>query len=310
MKTKKVIILFAAIFLSLSAFSQEIINNNNAVQLVKKSLSLIGKNYADTPNFMNAYYKEMVKQNDICITTNEALLNIKKASYLTSKRDIVSIAKIKGNCNSSEKDNFIVKLQGGPLSALEVDVIKRPFLGSYAHEIDKSYNFDFTEPTVIDNKECYVVLFDQKPSEERILYKGKLYIDKSSLAIAKIEYSKNVEKSYTSFNNFIMKKPKKYNVKMISANYIVTYKMYNNKWHLNYSTSDINFNMINRVDNTYNTYNIKSEIALTKLITENITIDKEDQLTSKDILTDKVKENTNDSEWEIYNKIMLIAANE
>lgn len=310
MKTKKVIILFAAIFLSLSAFSQEIINNNNAVQLVKKSLSLIGKNYADSPSFMNAYYKEMVKQNNTCVTTNEALLNIQKASYLTSKRDIISMAKIKGDCNPDESDNYIVKLQGGPHSALAVDIMKSPFLGAYDYMIEQSYNFDFAEPITIGDNEYYVVLFDQKPSEERVLYRGKLYIEKSSLAIAKIEYSMNIEKRYSSFDNFIIKKPKGYNIKMISANYVVTYKKYNDKWYLNYTNSDINFNMISRLDNTYDTYNVKSEIALTKLIANNITLDKKNLLTSKDILTDKVKGNQNNSDWEIYNKIMLLAANE
>lgn len=310
MKTKHVFILFTALLLSISTTAQEKSHKYNAETLVKKSLSLIGSNYADSPNYMNAYYKEMVKQNNSCITTNEALLNIKKSSYLTSKQDQVSIAKIKGECNPSQQDELLVKLQGGPTSALSMDIAKRPFLGALAHEVEKSYTFEYADPTTINNRECYVITFEQKPSDARMLYRGKIYIDKASLAIAKMEYSRNVEDRDYSYTTFFTKRPKGHSVKMLSANYVITYKEYNDKWHFNYSTSDINFNMEDNSDHTYNTYNVNSQIAVTNLIAENLTINKGDLLKRSDILTDKAKESSDTSEWDIYNKIMLIAANE
>ena len=50
-------------------------------------------------------------------------------------------------------------------------------------------------------------------------------------------------------------------------------------------------------------------MAVTTLIADNFTIDKKDMLKSKDVLTDKVLDHKIASEWDIYNLIMLMAAN-
>ena len=309
MKTKNLILLFTAIFLSITAISKDKNQKYDAATLVKKSLSLIGKNYGDSPNYMNAFYKEKIQQNNTCITTNEALLNIQKSSYLTSKPDLAAIAQIRGKCNPNENSGFMIKLQRGPITALELDILKKPFLGAFPHEIEESYTFEYSQPVTINNRELYVILFNQKVSEERTLYRGKIYIDKSTLAVSKIEYSMNIENKFNSSAHFLIDKPKGHDIKMISANYMVIYKEYEGKWYFDYSTSDLNFNIMNREECTYNTYNINTQIAVTNLVADNFTIDKSNLLKNSDNLTDKAKEYNTSSEWDIYNLILLTAAN-
>lgn len=282
----------------------------NATDLVKKSLSLIGKNYPETTNYMNAFYKEEIMQNNSCITVNEALLNIQKSSYLSTKADLASIAQVRGNCSPNVQDNFLVKLQGGPISALKLDVIKEPFLGSYKHNIEESYTFQYSTPITLEDNEYYIVDFKQNPTETRTLYRGKIFIEKKSLAIAKIVYSMNVENRIDSYSRFFAKQPKGRDVKMISANYMVNYREYNGKWYFDYSTSNISFHSINRLDNSYDIYNINSQIAVTNLIAQNFTIDKSNILKSSDNLTDKIKDSNSSSDWDIYNLILLIASQE
>ncbi|MPM38238.1 hypothetical protein SDC9_84867 [bioreactor metagenome] len=66
---------------------------------------------------------------------------------------------------------------------------------------------------------------------------------------------------------------------------------------------------MNPKDNSYDIYNVSTQMAVTTLIADNFTIDKKDMLKSKDVLTDKVLDHKIASEWDIYNLIMLMAAN-
>ncbi|NCB18562.1 MAG: hypothetical protein EOM61_02960 [Bacteroidia bacterium] len=308
--------LFILLFLTTLHFSatgnpgkNDIHPKHDAASLVMHALSARAHNYPSTNNTMNAFYKERVEKNNTCITVNEAILDVNKASYLNSRRDVVAIRDIRGNCTPGKNDDLLVKLQGGPLSALELDVVKYPFLGSFSHKIDESYEFEYAKSEKHGNKEFYVVSFTQKPSDNRTLYRGNIFIEKNSLAIGKIEYSMNVENREWSYDNFFVKRPKGSKVQMISADYVVNYREYDGKWYYDYSTSDIKFNLMNPKDNSYDIYNVSTQMAVTTLIADNFTIDKKDMLNSKDVLTDKVLDHKIASEWDIYNLIMLMAAN-
>lgn len=315
MKTKITIFLVLLLIFSNSAFaagnelSGKVHPKLSASALVKKSLSLIGKNYPCIDNNMNAFYKEQIQKNNSCVTTNEAILNIKKSSYLKSKTDLAFVEQVRGNCNPGENDQYVVKLQGGPISALEMDVVKNPFLGTFNHNPEESYSFEYDNDVYQGGKEYYVVLFKQKPSEGRMLYRGKIFVDKESLAIGKIEYSRNVENRFGSFDSFFAKKPKGRDIKMIGADYVVKYREFDGKWYFDYSTSNISFVLSNRQDHTYDTYSVKSQIVVTNLVAENFSVDKTNIIKSNDILSDKIKEFNLSSQWDVCNLILLLASN-
>jgi hypothetical protein len=96
---------------------------------------------------------------------------------------------------------------------------------------------------------------------------------------------------------------------MVSADYVVNYREYDNKWYFDYSTSNVTFNILNKLESTYDVYNINSQLAVTNLVADGFTIDKKDMLKSTDILADKIGDYKIASEWDVYNLIMLLAIN-
>ncbi len=315
MKTK-IIFLLAAIFaisFNARANSSETVYPENpkidAVTLVQRAFKQISVNYPKSDNQMNAFYKERVTKNSGCISVNEAILDINKTSYITPKSDQVAVRDARGNTNTKECDHYMIKLQGGPLTSLQLDVIKHPFLGSDIYNIGENYNFSYGKPTEFAGKKFYVVNFNQKYANGEMLFRGKMYIESESLAIGKIEYSMNVENREWAYARFLKRKPKQTDVKILSADYVVNYREYNNKWYFDYSTSNVELNILNKLESTFDVYTINSQLAITNLVAEGFTINKKEMLKSTDILADKINDYKIASEWDIYNLIMLLAAN-
>jgi len=76
---------------------------------------------------MLGFYRELVKKGSKYASMNEAVLDIKKASYTNNfASDNAAIYKGRGNENSNVNDTIIMKLQGGPLSAMYTDIMKVP----------------------------------------------------------------------------------------------------------------------------------------------------------------------------------------
>ncbi len=315
MKTK-IIFLLAAIFtisinaLAISPATTDLVTPKiDAVTLVQRAFKQISVNYPKSDNQMNAFYKERVTKNSDCLSVSEAILDINKRSYITPKADQVAVRDARGNTSSKECDHYMIKLQGGPLTALQLDVIKHPFLGSDLYNIGESYDFSYGKPAELAGKMFYVVNFNQKYANGEMLFRGKIYIESESLAIGKIEYSMNVEKREFAYARFLKRKPKYSDVTILSADYVVNYREYDNKWYFDYSTSNVALNILNKLDNTYDAYQVNTQLAITNLVADGFTIDKKSMLKSSDILADKINDFKIASEWDVYNLIMLLAAN-
>jgi len=278
-----------------------------AADLVYRAFNRVSKNYPRSNNQMNAFYKEQVVKNNSIVSVNEAMLNIGKSPYLTTQKDIVSIKKIRGNRNIHDNDLLMIKLQGGPITALQLDVVKNPFLGGEIFNMSDLYDFEYEEAAEINQKSFYVVRFKEKAGSSEMLFRGKIYIETESLAIGKVEFSMNVENREYAYERFLKHAPKQCEISMISATYSVNYKEYGNLWYFDYSSSDVSF-ILNHRENSPQFYTVCSEMAITNLLAEGLTIDKKDQLKATDILSDKINDVKMASDWDIYNKILLLAA--
>src|SRR5674536_205022 len=78
-------------------------------------------------------------------------------------------------------DTVLFKLQGGPVSVLELDIVKNSE-SVLTREAMEYYNYTLTGVIEIDNKPHFVIDFIQKPSVEMPLFMGSLYIDMDSYA--------------------------------------------------------------------------------------------------------------------------------
>ena len=279
----------------------------NASVLVNSAFRNISKNYTKQDSFISAYYKEVITKDDKAFSLNEAILDIDKASYLTSKPDKIAVKNVRVSSRPKMADPFLVKLQGGPNTSLILDLVKYPFLGCEPSQINDYYTFEYESPVNIDNKLFYVVRFDQKYLGEDILFRGKLYIEANSHAIGKVEFAMNVEKRGNAYMNFVKEKPSYLNIDVKYANYTVGYKEFNNKWLFEYSRSDVKFEAKNKKRGILNEYLVSSKMVVTKVNAPGVKIDKNNIMKSTDILADRVQGGDDSLIWELYDEMMLLA---
>ncbi|MFA6759375.1 MAG: carboxypeptidase-like regulatory domain-containing protein, partial [Bacteroidales bacterium] len=105
------------------------IRPQDASSILKMAFSRISENYSSNPMQMTAFYREMIKKRNNYVSINEAVLDISKASYTSFRSDQIGIYKARGNYDEYRIDTLLIRFQGGPNSALELDIVKDPFLG-------------------------------------------------------------------------------------------------------------------------------------------------------------------------------------
>ena len=234
----------------------------SAEALVQKALSNKGENYYNEHAIMTAFYRETIKKRRKNASLSEAVLEIYKQPYSNSKKDVIKLLKSRKNTNYSRLDTIALKLQGGPFSALYVDIVKYPNYIFYEGELSE-YEFDFGQSTQINNRRVYVVNFKEKPNQDTPLYYGKLFIDAETFSFTSAIYNLNVQDRAKASALFIRKKPKNVDVYPIEAAYRVNYRTKNGKWYYGYSNIQLTFK-VNWKGKLFNSvYTLQSEMAIT-----------------------------------------------
>ena len=240
------------------------------------------------------------------LSLNEAIIDIEKAAYDDFfSMDKAAVYKGRGSINYNSSDTLFIHYQGGIMSALYVDLVKRPFAGVYFESIDYYYNFKMGQSTIIDDKFFYVVEFDQKVNDPdaSILYRGRIFIESASLAIGRIEFAMNVEGRKDAGSIFVPKKPANLRVDVEQATYIVNFKEYDDLWYYDYARLEVKFSTRRKRAIFRNYYSVLSEMAVTDHKVEGFKIDPEKRIRYKDVLSERVKDFQDDGFWEHYNII-------
>jgi len=274
------------------------------VSIVEKAISNIRKNYESVPNLMTAFYRETIRKNRTYVSIGEAVVEIFKAPYNSDLRfDGARIYKGRKSSDVEKMDTVLFKLQGGPVSVLELDLAKNSE-SILTKEAMQNYNYTLSGVVEIDNKPHYVVDFLQKPSVEMPLFMGSLYIEMDSYAITEAEFGFNLSNKEAAQSIFIRKKPLGMKITPEIATYRTKYREQSGKWHFAYSRAEVKFkiNWAKRLFNTY--YTTMSEIAVTdRTDQEVIKFAGKDKIKYSDVFSEKVTAFTDKEFWGDYNVI-------
>lgn len=234
----------------------------NALVLVKETLRKKGENYFDDPTLMTAFYRETIKKRRRNVSLSEAVVNIYKTPYTSSKRDAVQLFKARKSTDYSKLDTLALKLQGGPFNALFVDIMKYPEY-IFSDESIMDYDFSFDRSTRINDKLIYVINFHQRPGINEPLYSGKLYIDAQKKILTSAIYSLNIVNKEMASRMFVRKKPANARVYPTEVAYRVDYREKNGRWYYGYSNVLMEFK-INWDRKLFNSvYSMTCEMAIT-----------------------------------------------
>ncbi len=234
----------------------------SAERLVRETLSRKGENYFDDPTVMTAFYRETIKKRRKNVSLSEAVVNIYKAPYTSSRRDAVQLYRARKSTDYSKLDTLALKLQGGPFNALFVDIMKYPEY-IFTNDNISDYNYTFDRSTRINDKLIYVVNFEQRSEITDPLYKGKLFIDADKKILTSAIYSLNITDRLIASKMFVRKKPRNAMVYPNEVAYRVDYREKDGRWYYGYSNVLLEFKVDwdKRLFNSI--YSMTAEMAVT-----------------------------------------------
>jgi hypothetical protein len=272
--------------------------------IVKKAIQSIPKNYEGVPNLMTAFYREAIRKNRTYVSIGEAVVEIFKAPYFSDVRfDGARIYKGRKSSDVQKMDTVLFKLQGGPVSVLQLDIAKNTE-SILTMEAMEYYNYSISGVIEIDNKPHYVIDFIQKPSVDIPLFMGSLFINMETYGITEAEFGFNLQNKEAAASIFIRKKPVGMKVIPEIATYRTKYREQDGKLHFSYSRAEVKFKVDwnKRLFNTY--YTTMSEIAVTdRTDKEVIKFAGKDKIKYSDVFTEKVSAFTDKEFWGDYNVI-------
>lgn len=234
----------------------------DAEQLIREVLAKKGENYFTDPTLMTAFYRETIKKRRRNVSLSEAVVNIYKSPYDSFKQDAVQLYKARKSTDYKRLDTVALKLQGGPFNALYVDIMKYPEYIFTDGQID-DYDFSFDRTTVINDRQIYIINFEQMKDVRVPLYAGKLYVDAKDKTLTSAVYKLNITNKELASKLFVRKKPRNVDVWPTDVAYRVDYRSKDGKWYYGYSNVLLEFkvNWKNKLFNSV--YSMTAEMAVT-----------------------------------------------
>ncbi len=287
-----------------STLNEITIYSNDPLAVVERAIRQIPENYTDKDKLMYGFYRETIKKRRSYINVSEAVLDIFKSSYKEGiSRDQVQIYKGRKLISPDSKDTIMVKLLGGPILAIYVDIVKNPEVLLDINTLSY-YRYSMGEPVMIDDRSHYVVYFEPNVTLDYALYYGKFYIDRETFNISRAEFNLSMDDKNKATKAILRKKPFGLRFKPEEISFLVNYKNEDGKSQLSYIRSEVKFSCDWTRKLFKTNYSIVSETVITGTREE-----RPDRipyrLTFRDnqSLSDKVSNFADPDFWEDYNII-------
>ena len=176
-------------------------------ELVNAAIRKIPQNYSPVPELYRCFYREtaMKRQHYICVA--EGLVDMYKTSYQKGNgRDGVAISKGRRLLSPKRSDTLSVKVLGGPVAPVQLDVVKNTDFLLNSEELDH-YELKMEVPTSIGDRSQYVISLTPRVKLPYALHFGKLYIDRETLAFTRVELTLDMSDRQKATDVMLIKKP-------------------------------------------------------------------------------------------------------
>lgn len=251
------------------SIQEVIIRKISPINLLQSATEAVKENYADKPAILTSFYREMIKKGSHYMMVSEAILESYKPGYdRAAASDQVKIIKGRKSQDPGTKDTVILKLKAGLNTMLLLDVVKNmpDFLTG---ESTQDYDYKMSDIVVDNGREQYAIEFSPKKGSTEIFYKGRILLDVRNLAFTWVEFTIDPEKLDMATNNFIVRKPPNLKVKVLNANYKISFHQTGSKYYLHMIECETEFRIKDRRQISGSVYHTGLEMAVTEIDTLN-----------------------------------------
>lgn len=284
--------------------SEVVIVKSNARDLVETAIRKIPDNYSRSPEMLKAFYRETAMKRRHYIYVAEGVEDVYKTSYTRNVgRDKVAIIKGRRLISQKQSDTLGVKVMGGPVQAVLLDVVKNRDVLFNPEDLD-AYRFSMGSPEYINDREQYVVLMEPSAPMPYALYHGKLYIDRERMAFTRIELDLDMRDKDKATETMLVKKPLGVRFKPRELSCVVDYRYEDGVTRLSYLRNVFRFNCDWKKRFLSTSFTATCEMAVTETSSNDVQpITSRSSFDSKDAYYDKVEYFMDSEYWKDYNII-------
>ena len=189
------------------ALKEVVVWTEDPRELVRIAIRKIPQNYSDEAELYKGFYRETAMKRQHYIYVAEGVVDMYKTAYNHNVfRDRVAIRKGRRLLSPKHSDTLTVKVTGGPVLPVQLDIAKNTDLLLNAEELN-NYVFTMMPSTTIGDRLQYVVAIKPRWVTPYPLYNGLLYIDRETLAFTRAELSLDVSDREKATRFMLVKKP-------------------------------------------------------------------------------------------------------
>ena len=281
-----------------------VVLNEDARELVDIAISKIPDNYSKVPELLKGFYRETAMKRKHYIYVAEGVEDMYKTPYSRSiGRDRVAIVKGRRLLSQKQGDTLGVKVMGGPVQAVVMDLVKnRDFLLN-KEDLD-AYKFTMGIPEYINDRLQYVVQMEPQWSMPYALYHGKLYIDSERLAFTRIELNLDMADKDKATRTMLVKKPLGVKFKPRELSSVVDYRYEDGVTRISYLRNTFRFNCDWKKRLFATSFTATCEMVVTDSSSDDVQpIASRSSFDSRDAYYDKVEYFLDPDYWRSYNII-------
>ena len=281
-----------------------VVRTGNPRELVDIAIKKIPDNYSRQPELLKAFYRETAMKRKHFIYVAEGVEDMYKTSYTRGiGRDRVAIIKGRRLLSQKQGDTLGLKVMGGPVLPVQLDVVKNYELLLNPEELD-AYSYSWGTPEFINDRLQMVVLIEPKYKRDWALYHGKLYIDNERLAFTRIELSLDMSDKEKATRTMLVRKPIGVRFKPRELTCVVDYRYADGVTRISYLRNIFKFNCDWKKRLFSTSFTATCEMAVTDRQTENVQpIVSRNSFDSRDSYYDKVEYFMDPEYWSNYNII-------
>ncbi|MBQ3878423.1 MAG: carboxypeptidase-like regulatory domain-containing protein [Prevotella sp.] len=193
-------------------------------ELIEAAISKIPQNYSRQPELHHCFYRETAMKRQHHIMVAEGVVDMYKSGYSHGTgRDRVAIRKGRRLLSPRKGDTLSVKVTGGPVTPVQLDLVKNLDLLLNKDDLD-CYELKMEAPTATDDRPQYVVSLTPARVMPWPLYYGRLYIDQQTLAITRAELSLDMRDRDKATRQMLVRKPAGVRFRPRELSFIIDYR--------------------------------------------------------------------------------------
>ena len=281
-----------------------IVRNEDPRRLVDIAIDKIPDNYSRVPELLKGFYRETAMKRRHYIYVAEGVEDLYKTPYNRgTARDRVAIVKGRRLLSQKQGDTLGVKVAGGPVQAVVMDLVKnREFLLN-KEDLD-AYRFSMAPLEFINDRQQFVVLMEPYFVTDHALFYGKLYIDAERLAFTRIELDLDMRDKDKATQTMLVKKPFGVRFKPRELSTVVDYRYEEGVTRISYLRNTFRFNCDWKRKLFSTSFTATCEMAVTDSQSDQVQpIASRNSFDSRDAYYDKVEYFLDPDYWSNYNII-------